>query len=175
MKRLARAILASCPLPLASNFSAWQPGAGVEGFDDARKATRIEKSEQSSPSTEINIGYPETERVRGREPVLEAGEHRAVRHNTRRRSLNHYDSREPSGRLEGHSRFEFPTLPSILFPTGFKGRPVVLCGILCPFVCLCDPLFFPGDHLLCSTTDSFFRGRYVTVLLHFPQPLIFAA
>ena len=111
----------------------------------------------------------------GREPVLEAGEHRAVRHNTRRRSLNHYDSREPSGRLEGHSRFYFPTLPSILFPTGFEGRPVVLCGILCPFVCLCAPLFFPGDHLLCSTTDSFFRGRYVTVLLHFPQPLIFAA
>ena len=41
----------------------------------------------------------------GRAPVLETGEHRAVRHNTRRRSLNHYDSREPSGRLEGHSRF----------------------------------------------------------------------
>ena len=134
--------MASCPLPLASKFSAWQPGAEVEGFDDARKATRIEKSEQSSPSTEINIGYPETERVRGREPVLEAGEHRAVRHNTRRRSLNHYDSTEPSGRLIGHNRF--PTLPSPLFPSGFKGRFVVLCCIFFPFVGLCPPSLSPG-------------------------------
>ena len=108
----------------------------------------------------------------GRAPVLEAGEHRAVRHNTRRRSLNHYDSPEPSGRLEGHSRFEFRTLPSILFPTGFKGRPVVLCGILCPFVCLCAPLFFPGDHLLCSTTDFFFRGRVCYRPLAFPPTFI---
>ena len=42
-----------------------QPGAEVEGFDDAREATRIDKSEQSSPSKETEIGYPETERVRG--------------------------------------------------------------------------------------------------------------
>ena len=65
LKRIARPVLASCPLPLASNFSAWQAGAEVEGFDDARKATRIEKSEQSSPSKEIKIGYPDTELVRG--------------------------------------------------------------------------------------------------------------
>ena len=50
---------------LGFKFSAWQPGAKVEGFDDARKATRIEKSEQSSPSKESKIGYPDTELVRG--------------------------------------------------------------------------------------------------------------
>ena len=42
-----------------------QPGAEVEGFDDVRGATRIDKSEQSSPSKEIKIGCPETEHVRG--------------------------------------------------------------------------------------------------------------
>ena len=78
----------------------------------------------------------------GREPVLEAGEHRAVRHNTRRRSLNHYDSTEPSGRLIGHNRF--PTLPSPLFPSGFKERFVVLCCIFFPFVGLCPPSLSPG-------------------------------
>ena len=78
----------------------------------------------------------------GRAPVLEAGEHRAVRHNTRRRSLNHYDSTEPSGRLIGHNRF--PTLPSPLFPSGFKERFVVLCCIFFPFVGLCPPSLSPG-------------------------------
>ena len=74
--------------------------------------------------------------------MLEAGEHRAVRHNTRRRSLNHYDSTEPSGRLIGHNRF--PTLPSPLFPSGFKERFVVLCCIFFPFVGLCPPSLSPG-------------------------------
>ena len=52
--------MASCPLPLASNFSAWQPGAEVEGFDDARKATRIEESEQSSPVCYRPLAFPPT-------------------------------------------------------------------------------------------------------------------
>ena len=42
-----------------------QPGAEVEGFDDEPKGARMEESGQSSPSKEIKIGYPETERVRG--------------------------------------------------------------------------------------------------------------
>ena len=42
-----------------------QPGAEVEGFDDTPKATRMEESGQSSPSEEIKLGDPETERVRG--------------------------------------------------------------------------------------------------------------
>ena len=78
----------------------------------------------------------------GREPVLEAGEHRAVRHNTRRRSLNHYNGTEPAGRLESHNRFYFPALPSILFPSGFKERLVVLCSIFCPLLA-CALLCFP--------------------------------
>ena len=44
-----------------------QPGAEVEGFDDVRGATRIDKSEQSSPSKETKVGYAETEHVRGDE------------------------------------------------------------------------------------------------------------
>ena len=78
----------------------------------------------------------------GREPVLEAGEHRAVRHNTRRRSLNHYNGTGPAGRLESHNRFSFPALPSILFPSGFKERLVVLCSIFCPLLA-CALLCFP--------------------------------
>ena len=78
----------------------------------------------------------------GREPVLEAGEHRAVQHNTRRRSLNHYNGTGPAGRLESHNRFSFPALPSILFPSGFKERLVVLCSIFCPLLA-CALLCFP--------------------------------
>ena len=45
---------------------------------------------------------------------------------------------------------------------------MVLCGILCPFVCLCAPLFFPGDHLLCSTTDFFLPWAVCYRPLAFP-------
>ena len=108
----------------------------------------------------------------GREPVLEAGEHRAVRHNTRRRSLNHYDSTEPSGRLIGHNRF--PTLPSPLFPSGFEERFVVVLHLLS--LCWSVPsLAFPRRRPSQRTTDFCFRGRHITVLLHFPQPLLSAA
>ena len=76
----------------------------------------------------------------GRAPVLEAGEHRAVRHNTRRRSLNHYDSREPSGRLEGHSRFYFRLYHLSSSQRDSKGAlwccvascaPLFVCALLC--------------------------------------------
>ena len=118
----------------------------------------------------------------GREPVLEAGEHRAVQHNTRRCSLNHYGSHRPSGRLEGHNRFQFPTLPSLPFLSGFKERFVVLCCIVFPFVGLCPPSLSPGGpplgaqpifssvggilpsscispNLYCLRPENFCRGR----------------